>query len=285
MLTARIVWAARRRRRSLTRCTRTASRRWWRRGCARRSARVRDGDGGDARGSVGRAARRRRPSSPGRRRWWCGSITPRCGFRSSSTRRRALTTAATLQSLLLRADLLVRGSPQEMIVEADAKQLGAHAVVVSDREPLPHGARSPTACPSSRPTRLIAKVTSATPPEVVAEGSVGSSADATAGSVGGGTDASYLLECPEPLRINLDPFHMRVCKEAAASLADAQAAARRRRRGRARPNWLAGRHTPGAVLCGRCGAVGLEWRAARRARAHRRRNVCLMSPPHLLLRE
>ena len=50
--------------------------------------------------------------------------------------------------------------------------------------------------PFLEPTRLIAKVTSATPPEVVAEGSAASSADATAGSVGGGTDASYLLECP-----------------------------------------------------------------------------------------
>ena len=143
---------------------------------------------------------------------------------SSSTRRRALTTAPRCSPFLLRADLLVRGSPQEMIVEADAKQLGAHAVVVSDSGHF-LTAQLADGLPFLEPTRLIAKVTSATPPEVVAEGSAASSADATAGSVGGGTDASYLLECPEPLRINLDPFHMRVCKEAAASLADAQAGA------------------------------------------------------------
>jgi len=107
--------------------------------------------------------------------------------------------------------------------------------------------------------------------------------DATAGSVGGGTDASYLLECPEPLRINLDPFHMRVCKEAAASLADAQAAAPPPSPRPRSPN-LAGRHTPepfsagGAALWGSSGALP-------GAAVNRRRNVCLMSPDHTCFSE
>ena len=254
MLTARIVWGGRRRRRSLTRCTRTAL-------SAVAAPRLMAGvlEYGTATAETLEALSAEPPPPPPFEPGpasvvvWVDHASVWLPVEQHAAE--GAHDGATLQSLLLRADLLDRGSPQEMIVEADAKQLGAHAVVVSDSG---HSLTAQLAdgLPFLEPTRLIAKVTSATPPEVRGR-RFGGVVGGRHGGLGGRRRRTRRI-CSSAPSLCASTSTRSTCESARRRRRRSptrRRPRRRRRRGRARPTSRVGtRRSPSLRAVRRCGA-------------------------------